>query len=154
MKYLTVCLLLVSQLSYSELDLTYTPEWDWEQIQEDAKRIEALPGIFDDVEWKNYPSELDWTLFITLQLLDVYTTHRGLKYNCVEEANPIFGKRPSFDTMVLAKLAILYPAVEYDMARGNWQQKDIRSINTFMAFVVGNNLNVLRKAEKRCIKRQ
>lgn len=153
MRYLIVCLLLFSQLSYSQLDLTYTPEWDWEQIKEDAKRIEAVPGIFDNVEWQNYPSELDWTIFVTLQVLDVYTTYRGLKYDCVSELNPIFGQRPSLDRMVLTKLAILYPAVEYDIARGNWQQKDIRSVNTFMAFVVGNNLTVMREAEKICIKR-
>ena len=153
MKYLTLFLLFVSQLSYSQLDLTYIPEWDWEQIEEDAKRIEAVPGILDNVEWQNYPSELDWTIFVTLQVLDVYTTYRGLKYDCVRELNPIFGQRPSLDRMVLTKLAILYPAVEYDIARGNWQQKDVRSVNTFMALVVGNNLTVMREAEKRCIKR-
>ena len=29
----------------------------------------------------DHPTNFDWTLFVTLQLADIYTTYRGLKYN-------------------------------------------------------------------------
>ena len=34
--------------------------------------------------------KFDWTLFVTLQLLDIYTTtYKGLQYNVLEERNPL-----------------------------------------------------------------
>ena len=35
----------------------------------------------------DHPTSFDWTFFVSLQLLDVYTTYRGLKYDCVKELN-------------------------------------------------------------------
>ena len=33
----------------------------------------------------DHPTNFDWTLFVTLQLADIYTTYRGLKYNCIKK---------------------------------------------------------------------
>ena len=88
------------------------------------------------------PSTTDWALFITLQLADIYTTYRGLKYDCVKEANPLFGKRPSVSDMMLTKTVILIPAIQHDLRNGKLTKKSIRQINGFMAMVVGNNYNV------------
>ena len=108
-----------------------------------------------DLRWElvDPPSEFDWTVFVTLQVLDIYTTYRGLKYDCVEEANPLFGKRPSVSDMALYKFAILTPAFQYDKRHGNLSKASLRGTNTFMMFVIGNNLNVVQRADSRCQKR-
>ena len=99
------------------------------------------------------PSTADWTLFIFLQVADIYTTYRGLKYECVEEANPLFGKNPTVETMAMYKFALLTPAIQYDRKHGNLNKASMRGNNTFMMFIIGNNLNVLERAENRCNKR-
>ena len=98
------------------------------------------------------PEPIDWTLFVLLQIADVYTTYRGLQYDCVEEANPLFGRRPSVSDMALTKFAVLTPAIRYDRRHGNLNKRTIRSTNAFMAIVIGNNVNVTHRAEKRCQK--
>ena len=99
------------------------------------------------------PSTADWTIFIALQLADIYTTYRGLKYDCVRELNPIIGERPSVSDMMFTKTVILAPAIQYDLENGNLTKKSIRQINGFMAMVVGNNYNVWHRSEKYCKKR-
>ena len=99
------------------------------------------------------PTPRDWTVFVTLQLLDIYTTHRGLKYDCVRELNPIIGEQPTIPTMLTVKTLILIPAIENDYTNGKLTQKSIRSVNGFMSLVVGNNYNTLRRAQKYCIKK-
>ena len=100
------------------------------------------------------PSTADWTLLVFLQFADVWTTYRVLKYDCVEEANPIFGIRPTVSDMFLYKAAILTPAFEYDRRNGHLNKASLRGTNTFMTFVIANNLNVIHKAKKTCKKRK
>ena len=99
------------------------------------------------------PSNRDWTLFFFLQVADIWSTYHGLKYDCVEEANPIFGKDPSVDTMLLYKIAVLTPAFDYDRRNGNLNKASIRGTNTFMFMVLANNLNVKQRAKRYCNKR-
>ena len=100
----------------------------------------------------DHPTNFDWTLFVTLQLADIYTTYRGLKYACIEEANPLFGKRPTVNDMFFTKMAVLTPAIQYDRKNGNLNKRTIRSTNAFMAIVIGNNLNVTHRAKRTCKK--
>ena len=104
-------------------------------------------------ELSDPPSNLDWTIFVFLQVADIWSTYSGLKYDCVEEANPIFGRRPSITDMTLTKVAVLTPAIQYDRRNGNLNKRTIRSTNAFMALVIGNNINVLDEAKKSCVKR-
>jgi len=90
---------------------------------------------------------------IFLQVADVYTTYRGLKYDCVEEANPIFGKSPTVSDMVMYKFALLTPAIQYDRQNGDLNKASIRQMNTFMSLVIGNNMNVIHKAKRYCNKK-
>lgn len=98
------------------------------------------------------PSNIDWVAFVGLQVADVYTTYRGLKYDCVRELNPIIGERPSVGDMVFTKSVILIPALQYDLRRGNLTKKGMRQINGFMLMVVGNNYNIWHDSEKSCKK--
>ena len=104
-------------------------------------------------ELSDPPSNRDWTIFVFLQFADVWSTYHGLKYDCVEEGNPIFGKDPSVDTMFFYKIAVLTPAIEYDRRNGDLNKRSIQGTNTFMTLVLANNLNVKHKAKKLCKKR-
>ena len=88
-----------------------------------------------------------------MQLLDIYTTQRGLKYNCVRELNPIIGERPTIPKMFALKSLILIPAIEHDIKNGQLTQKVIRSANGFMAIVIANNHNTIKRAQKYCTKK-
>ena len=95
-------------------------------------------------------STFQWTTFLTLQFLDIYTTYNGLKYDCVEETNPLFGERPSVSKMGIRKFLILYPVVSLEMREQAMSQQDMRDVNTLMAIVVLNNKAVTNQASKRC----
>ena len=97
-------------------------------------------------------SNAQWASFVGLQLADIYTTYKGLKYDCVKELNPIVGERPSVGKMFFVKTVILTPAIEYDLKREVLDQKVMNEINFLMALVVSNNYNVWRRADKRCNK--
>ena len=90
--------------------------------------------------------------FTTLQALDIYTTYRGLKYDCVYELNPIVGESPSVDRMVLTKATILIPALHLDIRRGNLNDRVFDELNFLMAMVVLNNYGVYKKAKRNCNK--
>ena len=55
--------------------------------------------------------------------------------------------------MALTKFAVLTPAIQYDKKNGNLNKSTIRSTNAFMAIVIGNNLNVIDRADRLCQKR-
>ena len=98
-------------------------------------------------------STAQWATFFSLQLADIYTTYRGLKYNCVHELNPIAGERPSVTKMFVLKAVVLKPAIEYDLKREVLTPQTMDEINLLMTLVVGNNYNVWRGAEKNCSRR-
>ena len=105
------------------------------------------PSLIEPISTKQ------WIAFTTLQLADIYTTYRGLKYDCVYEMNPITGESPSVAKMFFVKTAVLWPTIQSDIERQTLESQDINNINFLMAMVVGNNYNVWRGAEKNCSKR-
>ena len=98
-------------------------------------------------------STAQWATFLTFQVADIYTTYRGLKWDCVRELNPIAGERPSVQKMFAIKTIVLAPAIKSDLKREALSPQVMDEINFLMALVVGNNYNVWRNAEKRCSKR-
>ena len=46
-------------------------------------------------------------MFLLIHALDVYTTYKGLKYDCIKEANPLVGERPSLAKLLLFKTGII-----------------------------------------------
>ena len=98
-------------------------------------------------------SNVQWATFVTLQLADIYTTYRGLKYDCVYEMNPIAGEKPSVPEMFLIKTLVLLPAIESDIKREALSAQTMDNMNFLMAVVVGNNYHVWHGAERNCSKR-
>ena len=99
------------------------------------------------------PGPAEWTTFVLFQALDVYSTVQGLKYNCIKEANPIFGKTPSESQLIWTKIALITPAVEYDLKQGNLTKRSLQTKNNIMFLVLYNNYYVINKAKNNCSKR-
>ena len=93
---------------------------------------------------------MQWATFLTFQLADIYTTYRGLKYNCVREMNPIAGERPSVPEMFLLKAVILSPAIKAELQEKNLDNYTMDNINLVMSVVIYNNYHVWHKAERNC----
>jgi len=116
------------------------------------ERLKPLPYTLH-FELVDPPGTAEWTTFVLFQALDIYSTVQGLKYDCVQEANPIYGPKPSESTLILTKVAIITPAAQYDLKRGNLSKKSMQSMNNVMFLVLFNNYHVLKKAKTHCSKR-
>jgi len=95
---------------------------------------------------------IQWATFVSLQIADIYTTYKGLQYNCVKELNPILGETPSLPRMFVTKAVVLTPAIKHDIRNNNLTPKTMDEINFVMSIVVANNLDVYNRSKKRCIK--
>lgn len=104
-----------------------------------------------DLDFTFEPADnLQWTIFFTLQILDVYTTKEALKYDCVEELNPLLSKRPSTNEIIMLKLILLGPTL-YSQWR-DIENKELYAPNFIMAGAIANNYDVLSSARSKCNK--
>ena len=146
--------ILVVTLQLQSANLEVNIPWDYEQIEADAALIKAYEErkILKDLEWHETATNGQWIAFWTLQTLDVYSTHRGLKYDCIKEANPLLPEEPSVERMLIHKTVFLSP---YWLLQneGIFTKRDINIANTLGATVVYSNFRLLDKAKRRCTKR-
>ncbi len=94
-------------------------------------------------------NELHKEAFIALQILDIYSTYRALKYDCVQETNPILGDVPTIPQMVVLKSI----AQGHVLSNKNVSSEAYTFMNVGSTLVVVNNYQVWNKARKRCTKR-
>ena len=87
-------------------------------------------------------------VFYTLMALDVYSTHRALKYDCIVEANPLLGKQPKLYSLILIKALPTYTELVTQP-----KAREYRTANFIQGVVVINNFDLLYGARKRCGKR-
>ena len=107
--YLGVTRVLLSPRTIWIVKTTHTQELMISRLKE--KKNELSFTLVEPI------SNAQWTSFVGLQLADIYTTYKGLKYDCVRELNPIVGERPSVSKMFFVKTVVLTPAIEYDLKR-------------------------------------
>lgn len=93
-----------------------------------------------------------WATFAFLQALDVYTTYKGIQYDCVVEMNPLLPSKPKVTEIIALKTAILYPSYKYINDRRTLTKEDMFLPNVVTGLVVLNNLKTIQKAKKRCSK--
>lgn len=93
-----------------------------------------------------------WYSFWGLQILDVYTTHRAMKYDCVIELNPLLPKRPSIQDMVILKMVVIVPAIQTTRSVRIITTEELLPGTLLTGAVVINNFNVLNKAQRVCNK--
>jgi hypothetical protein len=129
--------------------------YDKAQAEADAELIriyEEENRIFKDLNWHQEGPRGQYITFWTLQVLDVYSTYRGLKYDCVREINPILGPDPSVAQMVTHKTIFLNPFYILP-GEGVITKDDMVWVNTMMSTVVYNNYRVWDRAHKRCTRK-
>ncbi len=93
-----------------------------------------------------------WIAFWTFQILDVYSTSRALKYDCVKEVNPLFTENPSDARLVLTKTFLLAPGLLYNDYWKEITPDDLNDTNMIYSVVVANNFRLLDKAKRECNK--
>lgn len=90
-----------------------------------------------------------WALFWTIQAADIYSTNRGVKYDCIKEANPLLPSVPTIAEMATLKAVVLLPTYG-SIGFENFRRKDLIFPLLFGAGVVVHNMNLVDKAENRC----
>jgi len=128
MKYLL--LLLLSLDLNAELDLTI-PE-------QTAITIPPKEFIFNLGDYNEPPTKSQKITFWTLNVLDVYTTHEGLKNPNVYEINPLLGKDPSLERIILHKIVFTSLISKYSSKRY------MRGVNVVLTTAVVNNYGIIK----------
>ena len=127
MKYL---LLLLSLGLNAELDLTI-PE-------QPAVNIPPKEFILNWGDYNEPPTKKQVITFWTLNALDVYTSHQGLKSTNAFEENPLLGKDPSLERLILHKVVVGSFILNHS------SKKYMKGINVLLTFVVINNYNIIK----------
>ena len=128
MRYLL--LLLLSLGLNAELDLTI-PE-------QPAAHIPPQKKFLQFVEIKEPPTKAQLVTFWTLNVLDVYTSHQGLKKENVYEANRLYSKKPKLEELIIGKLII------GTILHNNFEKNELRIANVFLTYAVINNYEYMQ----------
>lgn len=124
----------------------------------------------DRYQLKNYKPEFtvetdpfeSWTdrqkraidiLFWTSQILDVYSTYRGLKYDCITEANPLLPPVPDLTELIGLKLVVIGGFRNLIKADENFWYGWKLGAGTITGMVTVNNFRLMKKAQKQCRRR-
>jgi hypothetical protein len=115
-------------------------------LKENLRRLQSIP--FNDDE----PASFDaWAMFIGFQLLDIYSTAKAIKYDCLKEGNPLLPAQPQVWEMLALKLAILIPQYQFIHEQvGFITNEDLIVNTTITGVVVHNNFQLLDYAENNC----
>ena len=108
-----------------------------------------IPMYIPQNYWEEPADKWMWVLFWGIQLADIYSTHEGVKWDCISEANPLLPDIPTIAEMATLKGVVLLPTyggIGYE----NITRGELIAPLLLGGFVVHNNLKLTRKAEKRC----
>lgn len=122
--------------------LRYDPKW---QVKEERN--------FTIDYWTEREKLIIDTIFWTSQILDVYSTYRGMKYDCIFEANPLLSKIPTVPEMIGLKLIVIGGIESLANSDTNfWYGWKLGAGMTTSAVTL-NNFRLLRKAQRECNRR-
>jgi hypothetical protein len=91
-----------------------------------------------------------WATFLALQALDVYSTKKGMEWDCVQELNPLLPKIPTVADMVVLKTAVLVPIYGGLHYTQTLTDQDFIFPSMIVGLVVINNFKVIERAKKNC----
>ena len=128
MKYLF--LLLLSSGLQADLDLSI-PE-------QPAVYIPPETFLLNLGDYNESPTKAQKIAFLTLNALDVYTTHQALKKPYVYETNYLLGKNPSLGDLIIHKAVV--GGLIYNYSSKNY----IRLMNIGLTHAVINNYKIMR----------
>ena len=138
----------------TNLNLKYEPEFDFYFCKNNPALCNALEpdSIIPKLEIRQKASNFTWATFWALQVLDIYSTRKGLQYGCVKEMNPLLPERPSTKHIILHKGIVL--GIPY--VNNNWKDTvtdaELLTANLLTSVVVLNNFEVVNGARNTCTK--
>jgi hypothetical protein len=106
-----------------------------------------------DFYWNEREKRYIDIFFWTTQILDVYSTYKGMKYDCVFEANPLLPEVPKVHEMIGLKIGVI-GGIKFvlDADELFWYGWKLGA-GVSTGVVVANNFRLLNKAERQCEKR-
>ena len=141
----------------TKLNLKYEPEFDYDFCEKNKQLCHNLSNEKplippEHFNFRGEPaSKWHWATFWTLQALDVYTTDRGMEYDCVYEVNPLLPEKPTLERLVLHKSITLIPFKHLsDILQPSDQELFLSTALT--GLVVINNFKVIDRAKQNCNK--
>ena len=141
----------------TDLNLKYKPEFDFYFCEKNKQLCHDLsyekPLIpSEHFNFRGEPAnKWHWATFWTLQALDVYTTDRGMEYDCVYEVNPLLPDKPTLERLILHKSITLIPFKHLsDILQPSDQELFLSTALT--GLVVLNNFKVIDRAKQNCNK--
>ena len=135
------------------LDLTYDTPLDPYYCDSNPVECRPLPNRIPPFKITPKATNTQWITFFTFQVLDVYSTSKALKYDCIKEINPLYTERPSDARLVATKTILLAPALLYNDEYKKMDADVLNSTNMLYMFVVANNFRLLNNAKDTCNKR-
>jgi len=135
MKHLITLFFLSLSFNISALDLKLPVDDTPVEYNEDWEHPDKRFLQFGHPD--NPATPLQRKIFWTLAAADIWTTHRGLKKAGIYEANPIIGKDPSLEKLILVKFLLgSYMLNSYE----SWE---VNVINVAHIYVVHNNYSII-----------
>ena len=134
-------------------DLKYHPRFQKKITNLNNISLNLKDPIGPDFYWSDRERRWIDIFFWTTQILDVYSTYKGMRYDCLYEANPLLPEIPNINEMVGLKLSII-GGLKFilDEDEDFWYDWKLGA-GVSTGVVVANNFRLVRKAEKRCSKR-
>ena len=91
------------------------------------------------------------SMFVLMNLLDVYTTMEGSSYPCVVEINPLLPAKPSLEELLLLKSLLGWIILDQNLDGTIDAGLDVVEANTWITGIaVANNLDVINRAIRTC----
>jgi hypothetical protein len=134
------------------LDLSYNPPLDYNYCDNNPVECRPLPSLIPKFEIQQKATPKQWAVFWTFQVLDVYSTSRAVKYDCVKEVNPLYTEYPSSTRIVLTKSVLLLPGLLYNDYYKTVSPEELNDTNMLYSIVVANNFRLLNQAKDSCNK--
>ena len=130
---------------------------DIQQIQKDGVLIqdyqiaERNRNPFYGLNFKEPLEPRHISLFVLMNLLDVYTTMEGSSYPCVVEVNPLLPHKPSLEELLLLKSLVGWLLLDHNLDGAIDADVDLIEANTYVTGIaVANNYDVIDRAMQTC----
>ena len=111
-----------------------------------------LPAYIPQSSLEEPADKWMWALFWTLQAADIYSTSKGVQYDCISEANPLLPSVPTVAEMAILKAVVLLPSYG-NIGYENISREELIFPLLFGTGVVAHNTRLVNKAKNRCDKR-
>ena len=95
-----------------------------------------------------HQSNLDkevWFAWYLVNVLDIYSTVKGLKYSCIYEANPTLPNVPHRDHLIIHKAFLLSTIFNPDSKY--WSDSTINTLSFTIGLAVVNNTKIINEVK-------